>query len=645
MSSAGYIYEGSWINWNTGNRVLGATITLSPRRASILIALIAIFVKVVGDRFWAILRFVLHQCRSGRGQQEALHAQQQVILKNTSSDVATVWEFLQLAYYWRNHASRLLGRCAPISMLAFLNFVVWTASGIFSSQIARVPGGNEVLVRSPHCGAYMLPNVSISMRQEYNGRLQNQTRIADGYVKTCYNDRESSENERCRLYVRQQIPWKGNADVECPFQSKVCKNGIKAYEMDTGMVDSHAVLGVNSRPSERVLYRRRTTCAILNTEDYSKVVREENIGLSFAEFYYGASANDLGFNFTFRVNAAAALSSAGYDLSATGDAGGAVKFIPELQRMDSDFTLLWLEQNFLRYSAPIDDPFFAAHFRPNITPASSPVYIAEGYASVIGCIDQHQFCNPNNGQCTPLGRLDAKSGADATKRLEWNSAQEYTLLVINLALIDTQIYHSIAGRGAAALRAQETVYDNTNGRLPNNQWIIELKTWFSVALAKLQAGVVESATGPEYTSNGLLRKVNLTDSGEIYDNLCRMQKVRTNGGYQSFSVLGLSIILAVGSFIITASLVLDPIFGLLQKRQGSLYRTLAWKTDSKLQLLRMANEAIGIGVWEGGADEVPVTVNRNQRLAVLDISDEKRPKLSKGEEDDEPEEVEVEHES
>ena len=314
MSAAAHIFQGAWINWDQ-NRVLGATITLSSPRATILIAFTAIFVKVAGDRFWAILRFVLHQRCTNENQPDGLRAQQRVILKNTVSDVGTVWEFLQLVYYWRSRADGFLRRCLPIALLASLNFAVWTASGIFSSQVSRAAGGNEVLIRSPSCGVNLPSEKGIRANQAGQVREQNRTRIADDYMKTCYNVSGPSGSERCQRYTKQQIPWKSNESVECPFAKEVCEKGVKAYEMDTGMVDSHVVLGINAKTQDRIQYRRRTTCAILNTEDYSKTVFNERIGLTFSSYYYGYMPGVSSTNETFRAVGETTFAGAGYDIA------------------------------------------------------------------------------------------------------------------------------------------------------------------------------------------------------------------------------------------------------------------------------------------------------------------------------------------
>src|SRR5438552_1086230 len=110
MASSSYIYEGAWINWDR-NSVFGATITLTSTRATILVALIALFLKVTGDRCWAIIRFALHQLSITQEAPDGLGAQQRVILKNTGSDIATMWKFLQLTYFWRSRAPLVLPRC------------------------------------------------------------------------------------------------------------------------------------------------------------------------------------------------------------------------------------------------------------------------------------------------------------------------------------------------------------------------------------------------------------------------------------------------------------------------------------------------------------------------------------------------------
>ncbi|EXA31818.1 hypothetical protein FOVG_16960 [Fusarium oxysporum f. sp. pisi HDV247] len=106
------IYTGSWTDWSRGS-VLGATITLSSRDTSLLLAFIAAFVTVIAVRLWVIICFTVHQILSTNGKHDGLYYQRQVILRNTKSAPAAAWLFLQQAWYWRGIAISAVTRTIP----------------------------------------------------------------------------------------------------------------------------------------------------------------------------------------------------------------------------------------------------------------------------------------------------------------------------------------------------------------------------------------------------------------------------------------------------------------------------------------------------------------------------------------------------
>lgn len=192
------------------------------------------------------------------------------------------------------------------------------------------------------------------------------------------------------------------------------------------------------------------------------------------------------------------------------------------------------------------------------------------------------------------------------------------------------MYYSVNGRGSSALRAQEGVYELTQGPLPPNQWMIEVDSWFAVGMAKLQQLVVQYAAGPSVVLDGTYIQKPADAIGQA---MCRRQIVRNGaGGTISFSVVGVVIILVVGTGAIVMNLFLDIIVGFFQRKFGALggdYKRLSWVVDDKLQMQRMAYEEAGMGVWKGGADAVPVT-RFGDRFALPREVDRDHPRLGTG---------------
>ena len=286
-----------------------------------------------------------------------------------------------------------------------------------------------------------------------------------------------------------------------------------------------------------------------------------------------------------------------------------------------------LAPNSVIYEAPVDDPFFAAttpYYLPTGDGVNETYYSADQYVTALACADQHQFCNPSNGKCTPL------SGASQVftylPGLDLNDAQASTAITMEVTISFINTYDSVHSRGSNALRASETLDQGIQIPLPNNQWMTEVSTWFAVAMAKLQQKTVQYATGPSYVPEGL----TLVAPENIYqERICNNTKIQSQSGTTSFSVLGVSIILIVGSLLVFTSLVLSTVMGFIRRtRHWEEYKSLQWTLDNKLQLQRLAYEEAGQGQWTGGTDSVPVTKS-GDKIGMPRTVDGKHPRLSR----------------
>lgn len=231
------------------------------------------------------------------------------------------------------------------------------------------------------------------------------------------------------------------------------------------------------------------------------------------------------------------------------------------------------------------------------------MYSSDDYVTVMGCIDQHQWCNPNNQKCTPL--MGTYGVIDEVVKLDMNDRQFAVVGRIAPQQLKLSTYNSVNGRGPGALRASETVFELSQIGLPNNQWMIEASSWFAVSVAKLQEIPLRWATGPPFVPDGS-RLIRPTLPADI--QMCKSQMILNPGGTMSFSVLGIGVIFIVGIFLMLLSLWLDSITGYVRwKLQYDDYKRLQWGLDGMFQLHRLAYEAAGQGIWTGGADTIPVT--------------------------------------
>lgn len=144
--------------------------------------------------------------------------------------------------------------------------------------------------------------------------------------------------------------------------------------------------------------------------------------------------------------------------------------------------------------------------------------------------------------------------------------------------------------------------------IPPTQWQTEVTIWFSTSLAKLQAYIVEWATAPKHIGpkSGLIAD---TPNDPIGKEMCRNQMVRQIWGYQSFSVLGIALILVIGGFLILLGMLVDTVAGWLPVNHKTEHRRRQWILEEKLQLQRAAYEGFNFGTWKDKLEVVPTTTD------------------------------------
>ncbi|KAL2842064.1 hypothetical protein BJX68DRAFT_270781 [Aspergillus pseudodeflectus] len=320
----------------------------------------------------------------------------------------------------------------------------------------------------------------------------------------------------------------------------------------------------------------------------------------------------------------------GYELNEfTANMGAENTWTPTPQlnttRLAGDISLIYLAPNNIKYTKPEKDPFFSTYLNASVLSVGGQnfsFYESDYYVHVMGCIDQHQFCNPNrlNGSdadnCTRL--TGARPIENDLTMIGYNVQQLATANRIRrILVVSGGIGSSISGKGKSALRANQLVYSALGGSiqapLPDNQWTIEVTYWFATRLAQLQRAIVEFAAGPANLPPEA-QVITPTDNG--WPIMCKQQRVHNPGGYQNFSTLSISLILGVGGIIIILSWIIEPFVDHWRRKQNLRnHKRLQWILDNKLQLQRMAYEYINLGRWDQKDKDIPVTMPMaNERI-------------------------------
>lgn len=303
------IYTGFWVNWSHG-RVLGSTITLSARNSAILTSFIATFVTIVGAQLWKILCFIFHQIRASQKPKDGLYHQHQNLFRNSSTPGGAAWSFILQSWHWSGRARHVMLRSLPWALFSISYIVVFAVLSIFGSSEVTKAAGQDRLIQSSQCG-YWGTNGSTNAEGDYQtseigqgafeAKVLKDSQDASAYARKCYDG--SADALGCDMYATPVIRWEGKA-TDCPFRDNICWRN-NTYQMDTGLLDSHDDLGINTPMEERLKYRRVTTCAVLVEEGYI----EQSNDSALVTWNYGPSGDQ---NYTMSYSKYAVRSNIGY---------------------------------------------------------------------------------------------------------------------------------------------------------------------------------------------------------------------------------------------------------------------------------------------------------------------------------------------
>lgn len=263
------VYLGVWTNWSHGS-IAGLTLTTTLQNGGLLIAFLALFTTFTGTCFWTIVSFAIHQNMSRKIPQSALYHQKQAILRNSETSTAALWRLSRMSWAWRKVVvpPALLRSVSLPLVLSLATFCAFSTAGVFSSRVATTRGG-EVLLVGDRCATL---NSSLFTEQNYRvaqSYIASRTRASANYESVCY--RKSGSADSCRKFVRDTLPVTVTTGISCPFpgKNKICHSPTAALRLDSGFLNSHSDLGINSPPSSRFLYRTVNECAPIRSEGYT----------------------------------------------------------------------------------------------------------------------------------------------------------------------------------------------------------------------------------------------------------------------------------------------------------------------------------------------------------------------------------------
>lgn len=631
LDPAGSIYEGIWINWSEGS-VWGLTWTLCPTQATILTNSLALFTTVAGIQLWTVLRYAIHYLGTRRQQNPSTphHTQQQLILRNAGGSFMTARLMLPLAWYERLSTGERSWRAYAIGAIGIFHGVLFMIAGIFSNKAvatSSINGGSAVVSRSPQCGIWnntyfneagiLYNNYSdqggFDLWIQYYAKLADNVQLSLEYAQQCYISpaRTDYMSSTCNTLKVPRLTFQ-KYRTACPFAATVCHQEADAVVMDTGYIDTHNDLGINSKLDDRLKYRKLTTCAVLNDTTYvtnwngsivsddlslkplpetayayygPDIIKQTNWTYSYSNFAAFFDRFTAQVDLPYQLNTANAMAPADPQYTESD-----FEPIEQLAQNDADLVLLFLSFTGTYYGE-VDDPWFSAH-RAMSFPLIPLDFLQNRYSrdmviSTIACKEQHQFCT-HLGQCTALLGFDQVQNNE-TFNDALNPHQNATFDRVIRAVAASRLGQMLQflQRTTTPMLASNHTASGSSGLtvsqpLPNDQWHLELNYWHSISMAQLQRTVVQWATGqiapePQYV-NYLLRPEEERDKW-FCENL-----IIPSDAFQSFSVVSIVLLIAFGTFVIIAGLTIRSMTMFIRKHIGRPVSRDDWDRHAMLGL-------------------------------------------------------------
>ncbi|KAI1173299.1 hypothetical protein F4777DRAFT_558398 [Nemania sp. FL0916] len=630
-----FVHIGLWTDWSHGS-VLGQRLTLSRSNANLLVAFTAFFIAFVATRFWRVFCLVFHRCSSTSAPQYTLYYQKQVILRNSANAETGITSFFTLLWAWRKLGWRRLLSLLSLLVSTALILAGFTIAGGFSSQISSATA-DTVLLNPQKCGFVQHP-INVTETGPLSALYAQKIYNAANYAQQCYlNNTNGLLN--CDRFVADRISWVSDTNASCRFSDTICRNKQSNIRLDTGQVDTHAILGFNAPLQERSSSRYVLHCAPLVTEGYKSIVNTSDKGVMVRYNYgwsvKGGKTNVTEQNYTYSIpdiksQYLQTFNGANFKLSMTswatfhGETVGAEGStplgvnhgaIPELARKDADVHIIFLSGNGVVFDKPTSDPWYLATVVGGTASSSTyvgatPFWIPEEAASPLGCVEQFQYCNlarPNK-PCGPLASFsDAVDGAAPLFNLTVEELTQerppigniegtrlWRMAVLNV-YNPLDLKNLVRATGIQSLGSRVLtlggILSATDATDLQHLWQLDVVNWFATLQAALQASYVDTVTG---TRDALLDSWLLPLEG-VEQEVCNGQKIRSSR-YGSFNVFALLFTYIVGGVIVLLSILVEPTLDLLHRKFGyKSYQQLEWSTNEQLQLLRLAHEEAGHG--------------------------------------------------
>jgi hypothetical protein len=259
------VRTGFWRD-HTHSSVTGATLTLPIRHSNYLLASLTLAVTISATCFWIIAAFVLHQLSISRNRirVNVIDLQHQVILRNSTSPLGTLWDLIKIQLAWRRSSVSKKWRRTWFPLLAsFLIWAIFVIASIFVSEVASKSYYNIRTILNPEfCGYWDFDTSTLEGSAYYRALQKKDTLDARGYASNWYSN-ASSSLVASTVFPSDNLPITTTEAVDCPFDPAYCFKTFPSFSVSSLLLDSHEMFGINAPPKNRVQFQKNVTCANL----------------------------------------------------------------------------------------------------------------------------------------------------------------------------------------------------------------------------------------------------------------------------------------------------------------------------------------------------------------------------------------------
>lgn len=213
--------------------------------------------------------------------------------------------------------------------------------------------------------------------------------------------------------------------------------------------------------------------------------------------------------------------------------------IPELYTDDGDLHLIFLQGNGVYFYENTTDPWYrATQFgglrfmggSPDGPNSTQIIYRPEEASSPLACVERYQFCNANR-ECGPLAGKQAITQAGPVFNMSafdiYNDivpndpvASRFYWFYLALFTMATDLDVMLKNLGPKAVLSQQSLFDGLVGPLPDDQWQIDVKYWWAIRLASIQAAFVDTSVN---RGNTALQAYRIRPYNSYMQDMCDNQ--------------------------------------------------------------------------------------------------------------------------